>query len=579
MATATVIDSPAAWLAIRPAWDALWARTEAPLSLSWLWLDAYFSAFESTAKRTIVTVANGEELIAGWPLFLATPQLAGSRRLGLGELHLIGDVGGVQRSLLCAAGEEERVAESLVECLMRYEGWHLLEAPVVSRRMVEALERAAARRGGLVERAELYGRPYLELPSKDRKDRIDRVDALWPVAELERVVTTGSGAPAQRALVELVSRSGLREEGAAVLVPELEKFLALLLPTLEAEGSGRIDLVKQVDDTIVGASLVIVDRDRHVELLRAVSPSLGEREREAIGDALVRHGLRAAIADGAHRFELSEDDAPQKSARTRIQRIRLWSGSTVGRVRRSVEWLGRSRADRPAPLGTPGRTQWLRLSPGWRALDSISAPEAGLVARAVQRVANVTTMHLYRGELFVAPAPTRGGPVLQRFGAADFDRLLTIEQETLLGRLELDAASLKQKWQRGDTAVLATIDGRPAGIGWFTQTAVDVPAIERAIRPGAGEAYIFDLFVSPEERGRGVAPAMLAFMAGRLRELDIYRAWALIERSNTASTRAFERAGWASVADVLYARMGLTTRLVLRPPDPEAQRLFGVEVR
>ena len=40
----------------------------------------------------------------------------------------------------------------------------------------------------------------------------------------------------------------------------------------------------------------------------------------------------------------------------------------------------------------------------------------------------------------------------------------------------------------------------------------------------------------------------------------------------------FERAGWASVADVVYAKMGLTTRLVLRPPDPEAQRLLGVEV-
>ena len=69
---------------------------------------------------------------------------------------------------------------------------------------------------------------------------------------------------------------------------------------------------------------------------------------------------------------------------------------------------------------------------------------------------------------------------------------------------------------------------------------------------------------------------MLDFLARELRRRDVYRAWALIERSNTASTRAFEKAAYASVADVIYARMGLASRLMVRPPDPEARAFLGL---
>ena len=69
---------------------------------------------------------------------------------------------------------------------------------------------------------------------------------------------------------------------------------------------------------------------------------------------------------------------------------------------------------------------------------------------------------------------------------------------------------------------------------------------------------------------------MLEFLARELRRRDVYRAWALIERSNTASTRAFEKAAYASVADVIFARMGLASKLLVRPPDPEARAFLGL---
>ena len=111
---------------------------------------------------------------------------------------------------------------------------------------------------------------------------------------------------------------------------------------------------------------------------------------------------------------------------------------------------------------------------------------------------------------------------------------------------------------------------------WCARTPVYVPDIGREVRPGAGECYIHDVYVHPDERGRQVAPAMLDFLARELRRRDVYRAWALIERTNVASTRAFEKAAYASVADVVYARMGLASRLIVRPPDPEARAFLGL---
>jgi GNAT superfamily N-acetyltransferase len=123
--------------------------------------------------------------------------------------------------------------------------------------------------------------------------------------------------------------------------------------------------------------------------------------------------------------------------------------------------------------------------------------------------------------------------------------------------------------------VVAELDGEPAGILWCARGPVYVPDIGREVRPLGGECYIHDVYVVPSARGRQVAPAMLEFIARELRQRDVYRAWALIQGANSASTRAFEKAAYASVADVIYARMGLASKLLVRPPDPEARVFLG----
>jgi ribosomal protein S18 acetylase RimI-like enzyme len=204
-----------------------------------------------------------------------------------------------------------------------------------------------------------------------------------------------------------------------------------------------------------------------------------------------------------------------------------------------------------------------------------AAPD--VVQRAVARVATFSRLHLYRGELFVRGGAPPAGASLRLFPEAEFDALP--DRAKFAERLGLVESYCRQKWQRGDMVVLAELDGQPAGILWCARVPVQVPDIGREVRPLAGECYIHDVYVSPEARGRALAPTMLDFLARELRSRDIYRAWALIERSNTASTRAFEKAAYASVADVIYARMGLASKLLVRPPDPEARAFLGITAR
>jgi ribosomal protein S18 acetylase RimI-like enzyme len=168
------------------------------------------------------------------------------------------------------------------------------------------------------------------------------------------------------------------------------------------------------------------------------------------------------------------------------------------------------------------------------------------------------------------------GLAVTEVSEADFDALAAPERASFLERLELDEGYCREKWRRGDVTVMARLVGRPAGIAWCARSAVLVAEIGREVRPGPSECYIHDVFVAPDARGRNVAPAMLEDLARRLRQRDVYRAWALIEPSNVASTRAFEKAAYAAVADVIYARMAVVDKIVVRPPDPEAKRLLGL---
>ena len=185
-------------------------------------------------------------------------------------------------------------------------------------------------------------------------------------------------------------------------------------------------------------------------------------------------------------------------------------------------------------------------------------------------------MHLYRGQLWTRGIEPPAGLELALFGQDDWDDLDGAARADMIEQLELIEDTVRRIWTRGDVAMLARLGGRPAGIAWAARGPVDVPELGRTLRLTKYEAYIHDVFVAPAARGRSVAPVMLEHLAASLREHDVFRAWALIGSDNQASVRAFLKASYTPVADVIRAKMATVDRLIVRPPDPEARELLGV---
>ena len=116
----------------------------------------------------------------------------------------------------------------------------------------------------------------------------------------------------------------------------------------------------------------------------------------------------------------------------------------------------------------------------------------------------------------------------------------------------------------------------PSTATWSAGAPVEIHELGRTLRLQRHEAYIHDVFVAAAARGRNVAPSMLEFLALELRQRDVYRSWALMGSDNAASVRAFEKASYTAVCDVIRTRMAKVDRLVARPPDPEAEELLGI---
>ncbi len=554
-----ILHDGQAFAAAGEAWDDLAGTSDGGRFLSHRWLSAWWRAYRGIDELWVMLVRDGERLIAAWPLHLRAPR---SGALRMSELRLVGELGGAQRSLLCRQGELDGAAETLVGALDDARGWDLLEVPVLSGRSADAIDRACAKRGLKSDRSELPGRAYVDVPPPERWDEFLR--ARRPTRTLPGAVYETAKDP-QRGLEELLrllrKEWTAREAASPAADPQAVAFLGEMIPELYASGGARIGLL-HLDGAPIAADLVVADGERHVQLLRGADP---EHAQAGAAVELGVGSLREASLHGAHRFEFSPSDLdiPLRVSTTRVARLRLWNRTAVGRLHRGVVSL--AGAVRSSEAAIP------------RALGRLRGAAPDVVQRAVARVATYATLHLYRGELFTRDVRDPGDLRIRLFSRADFDALSTVEQEEFAARLDLQPGYCRQKWDRGDTVVLAETNGRPSGIVWCARAAVYVPDIGREVRPSSGECYIHDVYVHPDERGRQVAPAMLDFLARELRARDVYRAWALIERTNIASTRAFEKAAYASVADVVYARMGLASRLIVRPPDPEARAFLGLQ--
>ncbi len=569
-----ILHSADAFDALGERWDALATSTDAGLFLSHRWLSAWWRAFHGVDELWVFVVEDDDgTLVAGWPLHLRAPR---SGALRVAELRVVGDLGGgtavatFDRSIVCRAGAEAKASALLVETLIAARGWDVLDVPTSKRELYEAMEKAAAGAGTKFDRSEQPGRPTIELPQA--RDWDEFAAARQPQRTVGGAVYATAEIDVMHGLEELLrllrKEWAAREAASPAADPQAVAFLHAMVPELHERGLLRLGIVGAEGQGAIAADLAVGDDEVG-----------GDREHQPAGvsEQLTFGSIEAAVRAGARRFELADDEGPWRASRPRVTRLRLWNTTTAGRLHRGVAALtGAMRAIDVGPLATQKAGRQRSPSGAWRAFDKLKTATPDVVQRAVARVATYSTLHLYRGELFTRNVREAGDLTLSLFTKTQFDLLPPAERELYIQRLDLQEAYCRQKWDRGDAVVLALAAGKPAGILWCARSPVYVPDIGRDVRPGVGECYIHDVYVHPDERGRQVAPAMLDFLARDLRRRDVYRAWALIERTNVASTRAFEKAAYASVADVVYARMGLASRLIVRPPDPEARAFLGL---
>jgi GNAT superfamily N-acetyltransferase len=346
--------------------------------------------------------------------------------------------------------------------------------------------------------------------------------------------------------------------------PLADAEAASLLEDVSLANAGRVRLTR-LDDAAgeaVAAALVVDDGDRAVVLCMAVDPEAGR----GASARLLHHEAASAHARGKVALDVvaGAGDYPLPALPTSKQvalEVKIWGHSTSASVGRTVTHVAR-RARRARETPTVAAAQ---ARAAWTKIKSAAAS-----------VAQYERYGLYRGQLWTRGITPPPGLEIGDFTEADYDALDDYRKADLIEHLAVDELTAKRLWRRGDRAVLASLGIRVAGIAWTARGPVESPELARTLSLAKYDALIHSVYVAPAARGRGVAPVMLEHVARELRASDAYRSWALIAADNQASIRAFQKAAFTPVCDVIHAKMATVDRVVCRPPDPEALELLGL---
>jgi GNAT superfamily N-acetyltransferase len=483
------------------------------------------------------------------------------------ELRLLGDAGPRPPALdlLVKPGLEDRVGAALARMLVEMAAeWDVID--------LEPLAEPSRVRATMVSRLAAAGLTVESSPAGGGARRIALAapgleGAAEPAGKDELIEVFTDEAGIRQVMSQLRRLSRLewadREETSPLADAEAAALLEEVALALAPSGRARLVRLADASGAAAAAALIVDDGDRAVMLALAVDPPwVGQ----GAPTRLVAHEANAARTRGRVALDVVTGAAeyalpPLPASRQQAVAVRVWRSTAAASLGRAVKSARRGvEAAREAPgaAAAQARAAWAKIR------------------SAAAGVAHYQRMHLYRGQLWTRGIPPAPGLELALFGEADYEKLDAAARADLAEQLGVDELTGRRLWKRGDLAVLARLGGRPAGIAWSASGPVDVPELERTLRLDRYEAYIHDVFVAPAARGRNVAPSMLEFLALELRQRDVFRAWALIGHENTASVRAFEKASYTPVCDVIHTRIAGIDRLVVRPPDPEAKELMGL---
>ncbi len=135
-------------------------------------------------------------------------------------------------------------------------------------------------------------------------------------------------------------------------------------------------------------------------------------------------------------------------------------------------------------------------------------------------------------------------------------------------------AEIERRLAAGRRAYVVCAEGSVVAYGWVSFGDEQIAELERTIRVGPGEAYVWDCATLPAWRGRGLYPALLQAVARDLAAEGVGWVWVAAKADNAASLRGFVKAGYRRIARIRYARLLIWRRLaVLGDPDAPAPQL------
>jgi ribosomal protein S18 acetylase RimI-like enzyme len=142
------------------------------------------------------------------------------------------------------------------------------------------------------------------------------------------------------------------------------------------------------------------------------------------------------------------------------------------------------------------------------------------------------------------------------------------------------AGEVEERFHRGSRCFAAWINSDLAAYGWVTPGTECIGELEREIRLGPQEAYIWDCVTLPAYRRRGLYTALLRLIVAGLAHENFRRLWIGSSMSNRPSIRGFAAAGFRPVLRVVYVRVGgfscLYTRRFRKAPSHLADVARGV---
>lgn len=522
------------------------------------WWHAYHKALG--AELCVLVGREDGELVCLAPFYIRTARAL----VGVRELRMLGDAGPRPPALdlLVKPGVEDRAGAALAKAVIELgKAWDVID--------LEPLADPSRVRANLMARLGSSGLTVESAPAAGGARRIALGLAASTAAGADApiVVHTDDPAGMRKGMSALRRLSRLewaeREEQSPLADAEAGALLEEVALMLGRQGRARLAVLDDAAGEAVAATLVVDDGDRAVVLALAIDPEQVHRgavERlltEEAAAATLRGRVALDVVTGAAEYPLP----PLPVSRQGALSVRIWNATRSASVSRRLDTVKRrARAVRETPgvAASQARAAWVKIR------------------SAAQEVAQYQRMHLYRGQLWTRGIAPAAGLTLAPFTEADFDALPPQGRADLAEQLALHEPHARASWRRGDLAFLARLHERPAGIAWAARGPVEVPELGRTLSLSKYEAYIHDVFVAASARGRAVAPVMLEELARVLRDLDVYRSWALIGASNQPSMRAFEKASYTAVCDVIHAQLAGVTRIIVRPPDPEAKELLGL---